>query len=668
MDRITAALRQLKLTREVAVACAVLVGLALLLAPLPGFVLDLLLAMNLASALGILLLAALAKSSSAFPSFPAEMMLASLGRVGLCVAGARALLTGGSAGALAASLGAQMTGGGAALLAGVTLVALLAIVVFLVINVGVMRLSEVAARFALDAMPGKQMALDSALNGGRLTAEAGLERARRLEAEQAFHGAMDGVARFLRGDAIAIVIVTVAAPLAAVATGMELQEALASALGQAALLLVSAILTGAAAALLLSRPAAADAEGDQPAGSGLKPALLGAVAVCLLATALLPGVSRVALLAVAALVGAGAWYLHRQGRQVSEGREEEFSQLQLRLGLSLIGLLPGQELTALVARTRAALADELGFAIPAFLITDDSELGSNDFAIRCGGTVLVRETLRPGRKLVAPLAEGVLPGGGTEAVLWEGLQATWLRESEVTALAPGGYHVLRPLEVLALWVRDAIHGHAAELFDLQRATEVLEVTRVTHPASVTAFERAGLTAADLREVGRRLLREGVPLTERVSLLEGLAAAATGRATDAGGLAEAVRPALAQTITRLVASTGAVEVLELGGELEQELLRACAAGEVTLAPQRVTVWSAMLRRAAERFSRPGQPAVILTNDRARPALAQLIRENGVALRAVQPAELLPMTEVQTISTIQLPVDERPVAPAMREGVS
>ncbi|MEN6545371.1 MAG: FHIPEP family type III secretion protein [Armatimonadia bacterium] len=665
MAELLGPITRLKLTREHVVMLAVLVALALLVMPLPGVVLDALFAANLALAVAVLILAASAASVERFASLPVVMVTASLLRVGLCLGALRAITTGGAAGSLAQSLGMQMTGGGSQILSAVVLLALLVIVTFIVINLGVMRLAEVAARFALDAMPGKQMALEAALSAGRLAPEVGAAEARRMEAQQSFFGAMDGVARFLKGDAIAIVAITVGIPLAGMANGMPVADQAIPALGQATILMISAILMGAAAALLLARTA------EQPEGGPFlrelvaRPALIGAVAMALLLVGLAPGIAKAPLLLSAALVGACGLYLHRaQWSQPPPPEEQPAGQLELRLGLGLIGLVAGHDLPGLLAKTRGALSDELGFAVPPFAVTDEQGLQGNSFRIVLGGSTVTEATLRPGRLLVAPVAEAVLPGGGLETALPDGAQATWLRDTDAQPLDAASYHVLDPLAVLVLHVRAAVTSHAAELFDLQRATELLQMAEVTHPATVAAVRQAGVTLSDVREVGRCLLAEGVPLTERISLLEALA---TAQGRTAADLAEAARPALAQTITRLVAPGGFVEVVELARELEQELATAVDRSglPLTLAPQRAAPWLAMLRQLAERLGAPGRPATILCTARTRGAVAQLIAESGAALRAVQAAELLPLTEVHTIHTAQAPMAD-PVATVIKEG--
>lgn len=654
---------------EQAVAAGVLVGVALLLAPLPPVVLDALLALNLAFALFLLLTVSTDRSGRPLAAFPSCLIISSLARVALALGVARAAVTSGSPGSLVASLGAQMTAGGENLPAGIALCIMLAIVAFVVIGMGVMRLAEVAARFALDALPGRQLALD------RLDNEAAAARTHTLEAENSFYGAMDGVARFLRGDAIACVVIAGLMPLGALGLGSGAGDMggfaglVSGAVGLAALLLTSSLLTGAAAALSLARSTAQQEGSEVLRDLLLQPALLAAIAVILLSLALVPGVTKVPLLGVAAAVGGAGWYAHsRRQKAASTEATDGSAELQLRLGLGLIGLLAEHDVPAMLARTRAQAADEIGFTIPPLAVTDDGGLPANSFALSLGGMTVSEGILRPGRLLLVSLNEGALPAGGIESELPDGRAGTWIRPGDDPALPTGEYCHLDPLQVLADHLRFVFQTHAAELFDVQRATEWLAAVRTTHPASLQALDQTGLGVSELRGVGRALLREGVALRERVTLVEALAAN-FGR-TDAER-AEAVRPALSRTITELVAPGGVAEVLQLGPELERQL----AAGveqtprghDFALSPQQAEQWAQALSHLGDRYAGSGREAVILCPPRLRRTLAEMITDSGARLRAISAQELQPLTQVRVIHTVEALEAQAPTVLQLREGV-
>lgn len=654
------------LRAEQLVAAGVLVGACLVLAPLPPVLLDLLLALNLAFSLFLLLTAATDQSGRRPTALPSWLIVSSLARVALALGVARSAVTSGVPGSLVLSLGAQMTAGGENLAAGIAVCVMLAIVALVVIGMGVMRLAEVAARFALDALPGRQLALD------RLAVESAVERGRQLEAESTFYGAMDGVARFLRGDAIACVVIAGLMPLGALGAGGDtggVVGLVSAAVGLATLLLASSLLTGAAAALSLARATSAEAAGASLRDQLLQPALLTALAVILLALALVPGIAKAPLLAVAALAGAGGWWAHtRRQRDLAGGPDAGTVELEVRLGLGLVGLLAEGDLPALLARTRAQAADRLGFTVAPVAVTDDDSLPANGFRICLDGATVAEDTLRPGRVLLVGLGEAVLPAGGSEARLPDGRVGTWLRPGDDARLPGSEYCALQPLQVLMEHLECAFVTHAATLFDLQRATEWLAAVQTMHPASVLALQQAGLGAAEVREVGKALLREGVPLRERVTLVEALAMSPVRSTVER---AEAVRPALARTITELVAPAAVAEVLQLGPDVERELQAAVgqgsAADELVLRPDYARQWAQALQWLAERYAAPRCPAVILCPPHLRRAVAQMIIDCGAALRAVSARELQPLTQVRVLHTMEKLTPADLGVPEYTEGV-
>jgi flagellar biosynthesis component FlhA len=654
---------------EHAAVLAALAAIVLLLVPLPGFVLDVLLTLNLAFALAVLVVGVRAAGPESFAVLPQVLVAGSLARVALAIGLARAILSTGGGGALVRSLGATLSGGGEGLLGGAAVFGLLALTAYAVLNLGLTRLAEVAARFALDALPGRQMALDSALNAGRMDAAAATAQTERLEAENSFYGAMDGAARFLRGETLAVLAITVLTPAVAAASGMAAQwrELAVLAVGQGAVILVPGLLVGAAAALVLSRSRGASAREDTR-GHAARPGLVLGVAVVLLALGLTPGMAKGPLLVMALVLGGAAWLMARHGpgragRPHHAEATGPAGELQLRLGLGLVPLSARHDLPAWAEQLRGELSDELGLAVPPFTMADDAQLSEHDFAVLIGESRLAQGTLRLGRRLAVSAGEEDSHRGAMrarearearedEVVLPDGRRGVWVRSDEE---ATNGARLLEPLEALALQVRAAVRQVAPELCDLQRAHELIEMVRVSHPAVVTAYEAAGLSEADLQDVGRELLAEGLPLTERVSLLSAMARepGRAGRPHHAE-MAEAVRPALRRTITRLVAPEGMVQAVELARELQEELAEAAAqAGPgraVALEAERAARWRELLQWVARWCGNGAAGAVIVCAGEARRAVAQLAREAGVQVAAVRPEELLPLTEVQVVHVL------------------
>lgn len=655
MAELLAIIKQRGRRPEMAAAAGLALALLMVVRPLPGPVLDVLLAASLAVSLVVLLMALFGERPTDLAAMPELLVLSSLGRVALCLGVARAILAAGDAGSLVRVTGEQLTGGGAALVSGVAVLVIMTLGSFLVVTVGVMRLAEVSARFALDALPGRQMAIDAALAAGRASAEEGREQTRRLDAESGFCGAMDGVARFLRGESMATLAIVGITPLAAAANagGSGLSEwgqtYLPLAVGHGTTILVPGALMGAAAAVTLARSGRIGLLQSREL-LGQPSLLLGAAGV-LLTLGLIPAASSWPLLAMGALALAAAWASHRRHTTTARSSEAERAPmaLQVGLGLGLIGMVANQDLVAELGRAVTGLADELGFALPPLTVSDRASLQRNEYVIELGPEELARGELRPGQQLAVPTAEGALPSGGTEAVLPDGRAAAWVGPDEAERSAARGDQVLRPAEVLTLHLESCLRARADQLFGLQQAADVLSALAITHPATVAALEAAGAGPALLRDVGWVLLADGVPLSDRVSLAEAIPAA-LGRHRSAEAVAEAVRPTLRRSITRLAAPYGRAEVIGLDPGLEDELGEACdAAGEgpVTLHPDRAQTWHRALRALGQEYAPPGRRAVLYCSRRSRRAASQLVRESGARVLAVCGEELDPLTVIETV---------------------
>lgn len=643
---------------EAAVVVAVIVGMLLLLTPLPGVVVDGLLGLSLAGSLALLLRGVLQREEVRPRRLPAWLLLSSLARIFIALGAARSLLGGHAPGPLLAGLSGQMSEQGASPVAGVALLAMLAIVNYVVLGLGVMRLAEVAARFALDALPGRQMALENALNAGRAEPSQSALQEAALQADSAFFGAMDGVSRFLRGEVVASLLICALIPLGALGSGSEVGTLVGVAVGLGGLLLVSALISGTAAALSLSAGTAEHRDG----GRSETPAalVLGGVALALAVLALAPGLLPLAVVAVAVGAG-GAWLWLRQKSTEQKDADARIGRaLGLGLGLGLVPLLTAGDLPRLLSALRGQLADELGFALPPFEVVDEASLPTDEFVVTLEGTVIGSGRVRVGRRLVVVAGEGVLPADGIETALPDGTPCTWLRAGEERQLPLQGYYVLEPIEALLAYIEGILYAQATELLDRQRAVEYLQAVAATHPTVTEALARSGRTETELMSVGRALLREGIPLRERVSLVEGLAGAAAG--AKPVELVETTREALVRTITGLVAPEGVAEVIVLTEGVEAPLRTAAkmAMGEVVvLPPETAQAWYRTLNNLAGRFSRPRRPATLLCEAETRPVIAQLISDSGARLRAVSARELQPLTRLQILLTLER-VDEGQLA--------
>jgi len=651
------------LSTSVAVACAV-GALILLMVPLPALVVDVLLAANLAGATGLLLMAILTPRPVELSTLPSMVVLSSLARVLLALAVARLVVTGGHAGYLAVTLGgvAGLNNPVASLGSLLTL----AVVQFVVVTAGVTRLAEVAARFALDALPGKQLIMESA---GRAKAEAGAATATDLEREANFYGAMDGAARFLRGETIAVVAIVALTPLVRLAaTGLQAgawQGLALTVAGHGLVILVPALLVGAATAIVVARASAtsglAEEVSQQLFGS---PVVIFGVALACLVLALVPGVAKLPLLAVA--VGLAIWGGFVAVRS-TEPKQETVGQLattetpssavapQLQLGWGLLDLLEDSSRPLLdrLARLREEMSVQLGFNLPGFVVTDSEKLEIDQYQVVFRGSVLGSGYLRLSRKLVTTPQAELLPDEGVLVELSDGRYGKWVRAEQVQRAYQKGVSLLDPVQVLLAHLRWLLQAQAARFFDTQRASELLEQLAKTHQAVVAEARGAGLSASMLAEVGRKLLGQGIPLADPVALIEALT---RGLKQAAGGseLADMARRGMSAALTQIVAPDGTAHVVTVAPEVERKLLEEgrgqLGARSVALGPDEAEQWRVVLENLAREQHLPDRPLVLLCGRQIRAILAELAEDLVPSLIVLEPDELAGDTEVKSIHTI------------------
>ena len=632
-------------------AAAVLVG-ALLLIRVPAAVTDALLALLAVASLTVLATAAVVPRPAAFTSFPALVVVSSVLRLMVCLAAARAVIATGHGGPLLAGLAALLDRPGPPV-TGFAVLLLLAVVQLVVIGAGVTRVAEVAARFALDALPGKQLSLDAAAGYGQLTAQQARAEMLQFEAQASFYGSMDGAARFVRGEAaavLAIVATTIVATLLRAPTA-GLWPPIAHAVSVGILSLVSALLVGTAAAVMTARAsAAADLaeEVAQQAGATTAPFFAGALAGVILAAAI-PRAAAPLLVAAAAAAAAGLWVQRRALRTetgaeaVPPAPERARADVELEIGLALAERLlpPEGDLLDRIAAERRRLQGELGVGLPTVQVRDNIELRANEYRVLMRGIPLAAGRVRPRGWFLPDEAGG-----------------RWVTADELAALGVEAQQAQPPAAVIAANLARVLHLHAAEFFGRQAAAELLDAVRRTQPALGAAAEHAGADAGLVREVGAQLLREGLPLSAPEVVLE-----AVVDAMPAGGrteLIEHVRSRLARVITTQAAGPDAtIRAIGLDAALEAELVQTATeewgATKAALDPGRAERLTRLLAREAEALRAEGRRPVLVCSAEARPAAAALVAEAGLDVLVVSRRELLPAVNlaiVRRVSASQL----------------
>jgi len=545
--------------------------------------------------------------------------------------------------------------------------------------------SEVTARFILDAMPGKQMAIDADLNAGLLTREEAKARREEVREEADFYGAMDGASKFIRGDAIAGILILFVTLLGGLVVGvlqhgMAVSEAAATytllSIGDGLVSQLPALLVSSAVALLVTRASRAQDMG----GAMVKQAFgqyraLAIAAAILGVVGLVPGMPHMAFLTLSALLGAGAWKLWRQpfgrteadieiaasvlpGAAVPELGWDDLSPvdpLDLEVGYRLIALVDssqGGELMARVKGIRRKLTQELGFLIPPVHIRDNLELAPASYRLRVHGVPVAEADIHPDR-LMALDPSGSLPAldgvPGKDPAF--GLEATWIAPSQRSHAEALGYTVVDPATVMATHLSQLVSEHAPELFGHDEARQLLATLGKSAPSLVEDLTPKALSLSVIVRVLQNLLSEHVPIRQMRRIAETLLEHASA-SQDPGVLTAAVRESLGRFIVQDIAGTGAeLPVFTLAPALEQVLQDSMQGGVAALEPGLAERLHQSLADCVARQDAQGQPAVLLVPGTVRPGLAKLVRHSMPSLSVLAYGEVPEDRAIQLVGTIQ-----------------
>jgi len=480
---------------------------------------------------------------------------------------------------------------------------------------------------------------------------------------------MDGAARFLRGETIAVVAIVALTPLVRMAaTGLQggaWQGLAVTVAGHGLIILIPALLVGAAAAIVVARASATsgltEEVSQQLFGS---PVVIFGVALACLVLALVPGVAKLPLLAVAFGLAIWGWFLAVRS---TEPKQETTAQLsttetpssavapQLQLGWGLLDLLEGGRWPLLdeLARLRDEMSEQLGFNLPGFVVTDSEKLEIDQYQVVFRGSVMGTGHLRLSRKLATAARAELLPGEGVLVELPDGRYGKWVRAEQAQRAYQAEVSLLDPVQVLLEHLQWLLRAEAARFFDTQRASELLAQLQATHQAVVAEARVAGLSASMLAEVGRNLLAQGIPLGDPVALVEALAAG-LNQGAGSDELANMARWRMSAVITQMVAPNGTVGVITLAPAVERKLLEEgqeqLGAGPVVLDPDEAEAWRVVLEKLARRQRLPDRPVVVLCSPQIRQVLAEVVEDLVPSLLVLEPDELAGDTDVKNIHTI------------------
>jgi flagellar biosynthesis protein FlhA len=669
--------------KELGLPLAVLGIVMAMITPLIPFALDVLIAANITVSVIVLLVALYITKPSEFSIFPTTLLLMTLFRLALNVSSARLILLNGNTGTAAAGHVIEAFGnfvvGGNYIIGAVIFLVLIAIQ-YVVINHGAVRISEVTARFTLDALPGKQMSIDSDLNAGLIDETEARRRRKELAAEAEFYGAMDGASRFTQRDAVASILITAINIIAGfligvLQHGMELRRALETytvlTIGDGLVTVIPALMISISGGLIVTR-----ASSDERIGADFSRQVFGNSQPLLLASGVLvamaafPGLPAIPFLMLGTGVGIAGWRLRQQTVTTEKAKEKtgpapsrenlesllRVEPLAVEVGLGLVKLVEGAQESPLlrrIAAIRRQLASELGYLLPPVRVTDNLSLGARQYVVLLKGAEIARYELPQGCEMAIPPADKSVPLDGTptrEPAF--GLPAFWISSASVPLARQAGCTVVDAISVLGTHLAEVIRQHSHEIFSRQDAKKLLDRVGAENPKLIEDLVPKLLPLSLVQRVLQNLLRERVSIRDGVSILEALGEAAS-MTKNPVLLTEYVRQALRRMVVRPYASpAGDLPVYLLDPTIEQAVESATEHTEHTshlnLAPQRIRDIQERITRAVGSLE---TPVVALASSGSRYFLRQIVEAAMGNLMFLSHNEVPPGLKVVSLGVIQ-----------------
>ena len=660
--------------QDIALAVCVVLILAVLVIPIPTWLLDVLLSVNISLAIVVMLSTIYLRNPVDFAVFPSLLLMLTLFRLSLNVASTRLILSQANAGAVIDAFGGFVTAG--SYIVGFIIFSILVIIQFVVITRGAGRISEVAARFTLDAMPGKQMGVDADLNAGLITEDEARARRRKIESEADFYGAMDGATKFVRGDAIAGIIITLVNIIGGLIIGMAtlgltfndaLQTYTRLTVGDGLVTQIPALVISTAAAMIVTRTTSEQNLGrDLGAQLTRYPRALAVSAVMLAAFGLVPGMPTIPFLAVGGLLGLLAYQSgqtiaartqteeRKEAEKVAEieaepARTEDLltvDPLKIELGYGLIGLAEasqGGDLLTRIQIIRQQIASRNGFIVPVIRIVDNMRLRPNEYRVMLRESEVARYEMMPDHLLAMNpgLVEEEIEGVVTTEPAF-GLQAMWVSEENRDRAERRGYTIVEPSAVMATHLTEVILAHADELLTREDLQNLIDNIKSTAKTVVEELIPNNLSLGEVQKVLHNLLRERVSIRNLETILETLADFAP-RTKDVDVLTEYVRHALArQVCADYKDEDGRLHVVTLSPKIEKELLDAAQQVEsgdyLPIDPARADAIAQATLDGVQSLVMSGHDAIVLTTSQVRRFFRRLV------IRQVPKAAVLSYNEI------------------------
>lgn len=678
---------------DIALALCVIGILVVLIMPMPAMALDILLAVSITFAVLILMTALFIHTPLEFSAFPTVLLIATMMRLALNLASTRLILSDGHEGTDAAGKVIEAFGNFVMqgnFIIGIIVFAILVIVNFIVITKGSGRIAEVAARFALDAMPGKQMAIDADLSAGLIDEDEARSRRKKLEDESSFFGAMDGASKFVRGDAIAGLLITFINVIGGMIIGVGQNDMSMADAGQTYTLLtigdglvsqIPALIVSTAAGLLVSK-AGVDGAAEKALVTQFSgyPKALGMSSGVMAVMALLPGIPMIPFFALSATAGGLAWMAQqslvtraeeekeRKQTQIEEAQPKEepiseslhMDELRLEIGYGLLPLIKNangdnDQLTDQIKSLRRQLASDMGFVMPSVRILDNMQLEPNDYAIKVKEVESGRGSLFP-EKLMAMDPKGdqiKIPGIHTIEPTF-GLPATWIEETDRDEAGFKGYTVVDPITVISTHLSEVLKSNMSELLSYAEVQKLLDELPEKQKQLLEEEVSKVIPVTGIQRVLQSLLNERVSIRDLPTILEGIAEASS-YTQSIQPITEHVRSRLARQIcASYTNAAGFLPLITLSPKWEHEFLEALVGEgddrQLAMPPSRLQEFIHATREALEEASKLGEFPIILTSPGVRPFVRTIVERFRSQSPVLSQNEVHPQAKLKTIGQI------------------
>jgi flagellar biosynthesis protein FlhA len=674
---------------DIALAMGVVSILVVLILPLPKWALDISLALSITFSVLILMTVLFIERPLDFSSFPTVLLIATMLRLALNLASTRLILSNGhegtgAAGRVIEAFGHFVMSGN--FLIGMIVFAILVIVNFIVITKGSGRIAEVSARFSLDAMPGKQMAIDADLSAGLINETEARSRRKSLEDESTFFGAMDGAAKFVRGDAIAGLLITFINVVGGIIIGVAQQNlsfAQAShtytvlTVGDGLVTQIPALIVSTAAGMLVSK-AGTEGSADKALFGQLSnyPRALGMSSGLMLVMGLLPGIPMFPFLLLSGATGFLAWSAaSRQARAIVEDTaakaavkaqpvEEPIAAaltidyVRLELGYALLALInnqKGERLTDQIKALRRQLARDMGFVLPAVRIQDNMQLPSNTYVVRIKEIEAGRGEVRPGMLLTMdPKGDPIQLAGEQTTEPTFGLPAMWVTEDQREEAQFRGYTVVDPPAVITTHLTEVIRDNMAEMLSYSETQKLLNELDPAHQKLVADVIPQQIPVGGVQRVLQNLLSERVSIRDLPTILEGISEAC-GYTRNITAITEHVRSRLARQISETATNDqGFIPLISLSPAWEQSFAEALTGTaddlQLSMAPSRLQEFISLVRQTFERQAMLGETPVLLTSPRIRPYVRSIVERFRPSTTVMSQNEIHPKAKIKTLGQI------------------